>query len=60
MPRDCRRRNGDASARTFDDLFTLDEPHDPQTWATITARRVPASHLDPEGAVAQALGVVGY
>ena len=38
----------DASARTFDDLFTLDEPRDPQTWATITALPVPAWHLDEE------------
>src|SRR5262249_49693980 len=38
----------DASARTFDDLFTLDAPRDPQTWATITARPVPAWQLDEE------------
>jgi phospholipase C len=38
----------DASARTFDDLFTLDEPRDPQSWATITARPVPAWQLDEE------------
>ena len=46
----------DASARTFDDLFTLDEPRDPQAWATITALPVPASHLDEE---ALAKGVSG-
>jgi phospholipase C len=38
----------DASARTFDDLFTLDEPRDPQTWATITALPVPAWQMDEE------------
>ena len=38
----------DAAARTFDDLFTLDEPRDPETWATITALPVPAWHLDEE------------
>jgi phospholipase C len=48
----------DASARTFDDLFTLDEPRDPQTWATITALPVPASHLDEE-ALAKGLSALG-
>jgi phospholipase C len=38
----------DASARTFDDLFTLDTPRDPSTWATVTARPVPAWQLDAE------------
>ena len=38
----------DAAARTFDDLFTLDEPRDPGTWATVTALPVPAWHLDEE------------
>jgi phospholipase C len=38
----------DASARTFDDLLTLEEPRDPQTWTTITARPVPEWHLDEE------------
>jgi phospholipase C len=38
----------DASARTFDDLFSLDKPRDPQTWPTITALPVPAFHLDQE------------
>jgi phospholipase C len=36
----------DASARTFDDLFTLDEPRDPDTWATVTALPVPEWQLD--------------
>ena len=38
----------DAAARTFDDLFTLDEPRDPDTWATITPLPVPSWHLDEE------------
>jgi phospholipase C len=48
----------DASARTFDDLFTLDEPRDPQTWATITALPVPSWHLD-EKALSNALSGLG-
>jgi hypothetical protein len=48
----------DASARTFDDLFTLDKPRDPQTWVTITALPVPASHLDEE-ALAKGLSGLG-
>jgi phospholipase C len=38
----------DASARTFDDLFTLDTPRDPDTWASVTALPVPAWRLDEE------------
>jgi phospholipase C len=38
----------DAAARTFDDLFTLEEPRDPDTWATVTALPVPPWHLDEE------------
>ena len=38
----------DASARTFDDLFTLETPRDPETWVTVTALSVPAWHLDEE------------
>ena len=34
----------DASARTFDDLFTLQTPHDPETWVNVTALPVPAWH----------------
>lgn len=34
--------------RAFDDLFTLDTPRDPETWATVTALPVPAWHLDEE------------
>ena len=38
----------DASARTFDDLFTLETPSDPATWASVNALPVPAWHLDEE------------
>jgi phospholipase C len=38
----------DASARTFDHLFTLQTPRDPETWATVAALPVPAWHLDEE------------
>src|SRR5262249_48642414 len=48
----------DASARTFDHLFTLDQPRDPQTWVTISALPVPASHLDEE-ALAKGLSGLG-
>src|SRR5262245_45744735 len=48
----------DASARTFDDLFTLDDPRDPGTWASITALRVPTWHLDQE-ALAKGLSGLG-
>ncbi|HTG46663.1 MAG TPA: alkaline phosphatase family protein [Actinomycetota bacterium] len=48
----------DASARTFDDLFTLDDPREPETWATITALPVPAWHLD-EAALAKGLSTLG-
>ena len=36
----------EAAARPFDDLFTLDEPRDPKTWAAFTALPVPAWQLD--------------
>jgi phospholipase C len=48
----------DASAQSFDHLFTLDEPRDPQTWATVTSLPVPASHLDEE-ALAQGVSGLG-
>src|SRR5262249_34915775 len=48
----------DASARSFDDLFTLDEPRDPQTWATIAALPVPSWHLD-EQALGNSLSGLG-
>jgi phospholipase C len=48
----------DASARAFDDLFTLDTPRDPGTWATVTALPVPAWHLD-EDALSNGLSGLG-
>jgi phospholipase C len=48
----------DASARTFDDLFTLDAPRDPQTWATIAALPIPSWHFD-EQALSNALSGLG-
>jgi phospholipase C len=48
----------DAAARTFDDLFTLDEPRDPETWPTIAALPVPSWHLD-EQALGNALSGLG-
>jgi phospholipase C len=38
----------DACACTCDDLFTLEAPRDPETWATVTALPVPAWQLDEE------------
>ena len=38
----------DASARTFDHVFSLDTPRDPETWATVTARPVPEWTMDLE------------
>ena len=38
----------DASARTFDHVFSLDTPRDPETWATVKARPVPEWTMDPE------------
>ena len=38
----------DASARTFDHVFSLATPRDPQTWASVTAHPVPAWTADPE------------
>ena len=38
----------DASARTFDHVFSLATPRDPQTWSTVKGRPVPAWTLDPE------------
>ena len=48
----------DGAARTFDDLFTLDTPRAPETWATVSALPVPSSHLDEE-ALATALSGLG-
>jgi phospholipase C len=38
----------DASARTFDHVFSLDHPRDPHTWAEVAARPVPAWMMDLE------------
>ena len=48
----------DASARTFDHVFTRETPRDPQTWATVAAQPVPAWAIDyrPCG---KALGYLG-
>src|SRR5262249_39236080 len=48
----------EASARTFEDLFTLDAPRDPDTWAAMKALPVPESHLDEE-ALARGLSGLG-
>ncbi len=48
----------DASARTFEQVFTLDEPRDPGTWPDVQARPVPAWTMDPE-VVGQALSGLG-
>ena len=36
----------DASARTFDQVFSLDEPRTPENWATVEAQPVPQWTLD--------------
>jgi len=38
----------DASARTFDHVFSLDAPRGPEAWATLEAQPVPAWTMDPE------------
>jgi phospholipase C len=48
----------DASARTFEELFTLEEPRDPDTWATIVALPVPSWYFD-EQALSNALSGLG-
>jgi phospholipase C len=48
----------DASARTFDHVFTRETPRDPQSWATITALPVPEWQMDEE-VVGQALSTLG-
>jgi phospholipase C len=48
----------DAFARTFDHVFTLDTPRDPQTWATITALPVPDWTMDPD-VVGKGLSTLG-
>src|SRR4249920_1857603 len=48
----------DASARTFDHVFSLATPRDPKTWAAAKARPVPGWTMDPEG-VGQGLSTLG-
>jgi len=48
----------DATARTFDGVFTLETPRDPETWATIKALPVPEWTLDPE-VVGRGLSTLG-
>ncbi len=48
----------DAAARTFDDVFTLETPRDPGSWADLAARPVPAWTLDEEQ-VSKGLGMLG-
>ena len=36
----------DASARTFDQVFSLDEPRSPENWVSVEARPVPAWTVD--------------
>jgi phospholipase C len=48
----------DASARTFEHVFSLGTPRDPDTWATVTARPVPDWTMDRE-VVGQALSTLG-
>ena len=38
----------DASARTFDHVFSLNTPRDPDSWTTFKAQPVPAWTMDPE------------
>jgi phospholipase C len=48
----------DASARTFDHLFSRATPRDPQTWAAPQAHPVPGWTMDPE-VVGQGLSALG-
>jgi phospholipase C len=48
----------DASARTFDDVFSLATPRDPGTWAAVNALPVPEWTMEPE-VVGQALSTLG-
>lgn len=48
----------DAAARTFDHVFSLATPRDPQTWATLTTRPVPEWMMDLE-VVGHALSTLG-
>ena len=48
----------DASARTFDHVFSLATPRDPNTWATPKAHPVPGWTMDPE-VVGKGLSTLG-
>ena len=48
----------DASARTFDHVFTRETPRDPQTWATFTALPVSKWQMD-EDVVGKTLSRLG-
>jgi phospholipase C len=48
----------DASARTFEHVFSLATPRDPKTWAAIEALPVPDWHMDNE-VVGKALSTLG-
>jgi len=48
----------DASARTFDHVFSRNEPRDPRDWATFEARPVPEWTMDEE-VVGNALSTLG-
>ncbi len=48
----------DASARTFDHVFALETPRDPNSWVTVEAQPVPAWTLDIQSAGA-ALSTLG-
>jgi phospholipase C len=48
----------DASARTFDHVFSLTTPRDPRTWATMKALPVPEWTMDSE-VVGKALSSLG-
>jgi phospholipase C len=48
----------DASARTFDHVFSRATPRDPKTWATIKSLPVPAWTMDPE-VVGKGLSTLG-
>ena len=53
-----RSAQRDAAARTFEHVFTLDTPRDPDTWATVMARPVPEWTMDLE-VVGKALSTLG-
>ncbi len=48
----------DASARTFDHVFSRNTPRDPETWATVTPLPVPEWTMDPQ-VVGKGLSTLG-